>query len=94
MAALVPPCLFPLGRTVITANALDRLNTEDVCRSISHHVVGDWGDLEEHDRKMNDEAVLELDRILSAYHDREGVKFYVITEADRSATTVLLPEDY
>lgn len=93
MKGTVSP-LFELGRTVITPNALHSLNTEDVCKCITRHICGDWGDLEEHDRKMNDEAVLDLERILSAYHDREGVKFYVITEGDRSATTVLLPEDY
>lgn len=93
MQGTVSP-LFELGRTVITPNALDTLNTEDVCLSITRHICGDWGDLDEHDRRANDEAVLDLERILSAYRDRAGVKFYVITEADRSATTVLLPEDY
>lgn len=94
MAAFAPPMLFPLGRTSITAAAVMTIDTEDACKAIARHVVGDWGDLEEHDRAANDAAVLNMERILSAYSDRAGTKFWIITEADRSATTVLLPEDY
>ena len=54
----------------------------------------DWGDVSEEDRKANDEAIDFGSRILSSYADRHGIRFWIITEADRSATTILLPEDY
>jgi hypothetical protein len=57
-------------------------------------VVGDWGDLDEHGRAENEiSASIDL-RILSAYHLRDGTKIWIITEADRSSTTILLPEEY
>ena len=61
---------------------------------MSRHVGGDWGCVGEEDRRLNDEALLHGDRILSAYRTDRGVKLWVITEADRSSTTVLLPEEY
>jgi hypothetical protein len=60
---------------------------------IARHAAGDWGDLDKHDRRANEEALKTGARLLSAY-TLEGVKFWVITEADRSATTVLLPSEY
>lgn len=85
---------FPIGRTVITRNALSTLNPEDVDRAICRHACGDWGDLCEEDRRENEFSLDKPLRLLSAYHDRDGIRFWVITEADRSSTTVLLPEDY
>ena len=86
--------LFSLGRLLITSNASSELNPADVLSAIERHVVGDWGELCAEDKAVNDDAILDGSRILSAYRDRDGVKFWVITEADRSATTVLLPDDY
>lgn len=83
-----------LGRTVITANALGTLDMEDVLECTRKHASGDWGDVCDEDKASNDEAVLEGLRVLSAYRDRNGTKFWIITEHDRSYTTVLLPEDY
>jgi hypothetical protein len=85
---------FPLGRTVITPNARDQLHPEDVLHSMKRHSTGDWGDVDEHDRQENEHSLANALRLLSVYHDRNRVKFWIITEADRSATTVLLPEDY
>ena len=85
---------FSLGRTVSTRNALDTLDPEDVQASMGRHHVGDWGDLCEEDRQSNERALEKGGRLFSVYYDREGVKFYIITEHDRSVTTVLLPEDY
>lgn len=85
---------FPLGQTVITPNALDRLHPEDVYAAIHRHARGDWGDLCAEDRAENELSLQEGFRLLSAYQDRHGTKFWIITEADRSVTTVLLPEDY
>ena len=85
---------FPLGRTVITRGALDALDSEEVRVAMGRHVRGDWGDLCEEDRQANDAALCTGTRLLSAYHTEDGRKFWIITEADRSATTVLLPEEY
>lgn len=85
---------FSLGQTVSTRNALDTLHPEDVLASIARHHAGDWGELCEEDRQANEQALAHGGRLFSVYHDRNGAKFYIITECDRSATTVLLPEDY
>jgi hypothetical protein len=91
-----PFCLakFNLGRIVATPHALDRIWNEDILRAIQRHQAGDWGDVEEDDRAANNQALVEGTRILSIYHAKNGTKFWLITEADRSVTTVLLPEDY
>jgi hypothetical protein len=86
--------ILPLGRLVTTPAALELLNQMDVCAALSRHVRGDWGDLCRQDKQSNDAAVYDSTRILSAYHDSGDHKFWIITEADRSVTTVLLPEDY
>ena len=84
---------FPLGRMVITANASNSLHPEDVRAGLKRHARKDWGDVSEADRIENELSLKEGFRLLSAYRDRNGVKFWIITEADRS-TTILLPEDY
>jgi hypothetical protein len=83
-----------LGLTLTTPNALSKLSAEDILHGIQRHQSGDWGDVGDEDRKANDEALQNGTRLLSVYHTAEGVKFWIITEGDRSATTVLLPEDY
>jgi len=86
---------FALGKTLITKNALETLNAGDVLMALERHVTGDWGDdLCPEDRASNERALQQSGRLVSVYRTRDGVKFYVITEADRSVTTVLLPEDY
>ena len=93
MSAL--PCpTFPLGQLVATPNALDHITHDDIMAALQRHVAGDWGDLCAEDKQSNGDAVAEEMRILSAYRAANGTKFWIITEADRSATTVLLPEDY
>ncbi len=85
--------LFLLGETVITRAALDELHPEDVKVCLDRHGKGDWGDLGEADRRANDIALVQGLRLFSAYNDRAGIRFWIITEADRSATTVMLPDD-
>ena len=85
---------FPLGRTVITRGALDALDGKDVHAGIARHTSGDWGDLCLEDKQANDDALRVGARLLSAYHTDGGRKFWIITEADRSITNVLLPEEY
>lgn len=85
---------FPLGRTVITANAQKNLSNSDIQNALNRHQSGDWGELCEEDKKINEEALKEGEQILSVYTSAEGKRFWVITEADKSCTTVLMPEDY
>lgn len=85
---------LPLGRQVITPNALDCLHPADVVFAMQRHVRGDWGKVCPEDWQSNQDALVNGERILSVYEDRTGREFWIITEACRSATTVLLPEDY
>ena len=85
---------FALGRTVITPNAKMHLHPEDVFLCLTRHARCDWGDCVKGDAAENEFSLDKHLRLFSVYHDRNGVKFWIITEADRSATTILLPEDY
>ena len=87
--------LFALGQTVATRGALEAMQRLEVSpfALLSRHQRGDWGNLDKEDKQANDQALTLGDRIFSAYQ-LETAKFWVITEADRSATTILLPEEY
>jgi hypothetical protein len=89
-----PVAVFRLGRIVTTANALSRLSKEDILKGIQRHQAGDWGDASPEGQLENEFALHKGLRVWSVYHNAKGVKFWIITEADRSATTVMLPEDY
>jgi hypothetical protein len=85
---------FRLGRIVSTPNALESITQNDILTAIGRHQSGDWGDVCAEDKEVNDRALVEGTRILSAYRAVNGTKFWLITEAGFSVTTVLLPEDY
>jgi hypothetical protein len=85
---------FPLGQVIITANAKDTLDGRDVNRGLTRHRTGDWGDLCAVDAHENELSLRDSLRLFSVYHASDGTKFWIITEADRSVTTILLPEDY
>jgi hypothetical protein len=95
---------FTGGQILFTAGVADLIagNTDFskfVAQSLARHLKGDWGDVDAQDKMANDEAVKAGDRMLSAYNDdrfpRNGVAtMWIITEADRSATTVLFPDEY
>ncbi len=85
---------FPLGRIVATPGALAEIPTFEVQTSLKRHQRGDWGEVNASDREENDLSLREGFRLLSAYRAANGTKFWIITEADRSVTTVLLPEEY
>ncbi len=91
---LKPQPKFALGRIVATAQAMATLTREDIQRTLQRHVAGDWGNVGREDHEANDQALIEGSRLLSVYESSSGVKYWVITEADRSVTTVLLPSDY
>lgn len=88
--------LFPLGKVFMTVGARDNLEEakQDAIVFLSRHQTGDWGNVCEEDAKENELSVKEGFRILSVYETNLGKKFWIITEADRSATTFLLPSEY
>ncbi len=87
---------FPLGKTVSTPGALEALleSGESPLVFLARHAVGDWGDLDPEDLQANEDALRHGSRLLSAYLTARGAKLWIITEADWSATTILLPEEY
>ena len=85
---------FRLGRIVSTPNAVSHLTQDDILLGIQRHQAGDWGDVDEPDRTKNELALEQGLRLWSVYHASNGVKFWIITETDRSSSMVLLPEDY
>lgn len=102
LANFIHQPLFKLGQLAVTRGAIDALGdkktghkTAIFMEYIVRHARGDWGDLDAHDKADNDYAVKHGDRrILSAYTLQDDQKIWIITEADRSVTTVLLPEEY
>ena len=86
--------LFSHGQIMCTPHALETISSDDIQQALTRHFSGDWGDCDPDDSAANDLAVVAGTRLFSVYHDPHGQKFWIITEADRSATTVLRPEDY
>lgn len=88
--------LFDLGRVVATPGVLAALEEsgEDPHLYLGRHVTGDWGDVPQADRAANTLALATGERILSSYRTSTGTKLWVITEANRSSTCILLPEEY
>ncbi len=85
---------FSLGRMSITPNAARAVPQAEVFQALARHAAGDWRRLDEHDRQENERALQHGGRVFSAYDASTGQKFWVITEANFTLTTVLLPEDY
>jgi hypothetical protein len=88
--------LFSLGHLVATPAALAAIarSGESARVFFGRHAAGDWGDVCEEDKKLNDQAVSAGERLLSSYRTTKGEKIWIISDADRSATTLLLPDDY
>ena len=95
---------FGPGTVLMTPGVMALIDTEklefkEVITFFLRHLTGDWGELDEHDRRRNEEALEEGSRLFSAYRSAGGEKLWVITEAvndsgARSSTTVLLPDEY
>lgn len=85
---------FNLGQTVATTGVATKLSPDEILASLARHQRGDWGELDDDDRNANERALLEEGRLVSRYRSVDGTPFYVITEWNRSLTTVLLPEEY
>jgi len=96
--------IFPTGTVVATRGVYDLAEENPdfgqfVQKCLNRHVKGDWGDVDEEDKQTNNRALKRGDRLLSAYNDasfpQRGVAtIWIITEADRSATTILFPDEY
>jgi hypothetical protein len=88
--------MVKLGLLVITAGARDVLEAshQSPVAFLARHALGDWGEVCAADARLNDQALGHGGRLLSAYTTSSGTKLWIITEADRSATTILLPEEY
>lgn len=88
--------LFRLGQVVATPGALRALERagDTPKKFLERHVSGDWGDLDEEDRQENALSLEHSFRLLSAYQTTAGEKLWVITEANRTLTTILLPDEY
>ena len=90
--------MFELGRTLMTAGVSSTAKEnvgfgEEIAKCLLRHSACDWGDLCEEDSLLNNEALTSGDRLLSAYETSEG-RIWIITEGDRSATTILFPSEY
>jgi len=87
---------FSIGKLVATPGAIEALADakQSPMEFVARYIKGDWGDVCEQDRQANEDALQDGDRLLSAYRTEKCVKIWVITEADRSSTCILLPEEY
>jgi hypothetical protein len=83
-----------LGHVVITPGAMDAIVPADVHAALGRHASGDWGEVCPEDWMANDTALRTGLRLLSVFRDSLQTRFWIITEADRSVTTILLPDEY
>jgi hypothetical protein len=92
----MPNATFPLGQLVATPGALQALQEsgQSPIDFVARHVAGDWGNVDPEDWQLNDRAVIEGTRILSSYTTLKSKTIWIISEADRSVTTILLPNEY
>lgn len=86
--------LFDLGAVVATPGALLRIPPSEVIAALARHACGDWGEVDSEDWAANNRSLEDGTRLLSAYTSPDGTRFWIITEWDRSVTTILLPSEY
>jgi hypothetical protein len=96
MTLLIVGAKFPLGRVVATPGALEALASaeQSPLEFLQRHASGDWGELDDADRRENEFSLDKRLRLLSAYRTKLEEKLWIITEADRSVTTLLMPSEY
>lgn len=85
---------FQPGKFYATPGALKQFSRIELFLCIRRHLAGDWGDLSTEDKRLNNQSLIRGGRLLSTYIMQNDRKLWIITEADRSATTCLLPEEY
>ena len=94
MTMIIAQGKFWAGRIVITPGAQSELSQDETMEGLARHLAGDWGNVDEDDWKENEFSLEHGFRLLSSYTTPRGTKFWIITEHDRSVTTILLPEEY
>lgn len=85
---------FQPGKFYATPGALEQFSRRELFLCIRRHLAGDWGDLSNEDWRLNNQSLIRGGRLFSSYIMQNGRKLWIITEANRSATTCLLPEEY
>lgn len=85
---------FNLGRPCFTENAVTAVPADELLKAVQRHAAGDWGTLDQTDWASSGKALRDGARLFSRYESSAGRKFWIVTEADRAVTTVLLPDDY
>ncbi len=85
---------FEVGQLGITPGAQDLIPMKEVEVALNRHAIGDWGSICDEDRAQNEWALRNEARLMSVYESDSGEAFWIITEADRSSTTILLPSEY
>ena len=90
----LPDFKFEGGKLLITPEAGAGLTDVEVVHAFCRHFVGDWGDINQSDRKENERALAAGGRLFSEYDSKSGYRFWIITECDRSVTRLLLPDEY
>ena len=83
-----------MGMLYVTPGVIVKIKSVEVFAALDRHASCDWGLICDQDREANEEALIHGFRIMSVYKDSKNTNFWIITEADRSVTTVLLPEEY
>lgn len=83
-----------LGEIFITRAVVDVISPQEIVTFLKRYENLDWGDICDEDKQTNEDALIFGDRILALYHTEKGIKFYIITESDRSITTILLADEY
>lgn len=95
MRKMNPPERLPsMGRIVATPAVLEAVPRPELMAALQRHMCCDWGEISESDWRVNDQAFKKGERLLSSYKSSRGTRFWILTEPDRSVTTVLLPSDY
>jgi hypothetical protein len=86
--------MFQLGQVVATPGIIGAVPEDELVQFLERYQKGDWGKIDKEDWEMNNEAITTGGRILAVYQSQNGTTFWIITEQDRSATTLLLPDEY
>ena len=96
MTRIVPlgQMVMDLGLIAVTRNAMAQVHRSEACEALARHVVGDWGEIDPDAWKVNEQALEYGRAIVSCYLDRHDRRFLIVTDADRSSTTILLPDEY
>ena len=85
---------FFLGKIILTEGASSKLNPRDIECALRRYATGEWGEIDAECRRQNNRRLETGGTLASIYRTPEGVRFYIITEAERETTTVLLPDEY